>query len=175
MWGIHVNSSDRQVARECGFGFLDVSEVYESIVMLHDPSYVLRAWVGLLVRGRHLLRSAYLLTDADELLDALVLVRALAEYELTLDWLALDPEVHVCVWIADGHRSTFTIDDELRDLADRNRSDIQLRRASDLFLSPLQKAVLEEEVARLGDEIQRLPDGSRRLGKLRPDRMPSLK
>ena len=44
------------------------------------------------------------MADADEVLDALVLIRALAEYALTLDWLALDPDLHVRIWIADGHR-----------------------------------------------------------------------
>jgi hypothetical protein len=167
--------SDSDIARECGHGFLAISEVYEDMAIAYDSDVVARSIVGLLIRGRHLLRSAYLLADADHHLDSLLLVRTLAEFGLTLEWLGLDPDLHVRIWIADSHRSTFTADEELRRLAAQNPRDSQARRVAELFLPSDARTELEDELDLLRNEIQSLRREPQRRKELRLERLPSLK
>ena len=108
---------DLSSPRDCGLALLDVSETYERRVVLDSAGPATLSMVGLVARMRRLLRSAYRLVDAGDVLEASILVRSLMEYLFTLRWLQLDPELHYVLWAAADLRARLTIDREVRELA----------------------------------------------------------
>jgi len=75
------------------------------------------AIVGLVARQRRLLRGAYLLADADQRLEAAILVRAMLEFLVRQLWLQTNPELNYVLWAIADLRARLRIDRELREQA----------------------------------------------------------
>lgn len=69
--------------------------------------------ITLAARGRRLLRSFYRLVDAGERAEAAPLLRVMHEYLIVLNWLLLDPEKHLTLWIKDDLRKRDVVRDRL--------------------------------------------------------------
>jgi hypothetical protein len=85
-------------ARRAALQVLDISASLEKGVVVPYGQRVGFAAVGLTVRARRLSRSIIRLTDCGEWLEAQILVRALLEYVITLQWILKDPEKRVLSW-----------------------------------------------------------------------------
>jgi hypothetical protein len=83
--GAHTEAG--AVARDCGLQLLEISSTYERRVIRPETGPVTLAIVGLVARQRRLLRGAYLLADADQQLQAAILVRAMLEFFIRQLWL----------------------------------------------------------------------------------------
>jgi hypothetical protein len=145
----HAGRFDAAAAtvRDCGLELLAVSTVYERPVVGDEAGVETLAMVGLVARMRRLLRSAYRLADAGEVLEASILNRVLMEYLFTLRWLQVDPELNYVLWAADDLRARLTIDREVREQAEEGHSDaIEL-------MEPDVRQQYEQSLARMRAQI----------------------
>jgi Family of unknown function (DUF5677) len=134
--------------RECGLALLDASEVYESAFVGYEAGKPTLAIIVLIARGRRLARSIFHLADAGDRLEAMILVRTLLEYRVTLRWLILNPELHLLQWERDDLKSRLRIDTEVRALGLEGISDAARARY---------EATLARVEADLGDRPRRFP------------------
>ena len=156
-------------ARSLGLALLDASRTYDSFVI---PSYEdrlrrrrfpphRRAIIGLAARQRRFLRAAYVLADAGQVLEAVVLLRSMLEFLICQRWLALDPDRNWKLWMTDDHAARDLWRERLRQNAPT------LHDAAVEALTPEQRAEGEavaaarvQLAAELGD---RQPDDRRSL------------
>jgi hypothetical protein len=93
--------------RTLGLELLEASSSYEGLVVTTGVETAVIA--GLAARQRRLLRSAYRLADADERLEAQIIVRSQIEFLIVQKWLQLDPELHFPLWFIEDVRARFAI------------------------------------------------------------------
>jgi hypothetical protein len=91
--------------RTLGLELLDASAGYEGLIVTTGVETA--AIAGLVARQRRLMRSAYRLADADERLEAQIIVRSQVEFLLVQKWLQLDPELHFPLWFIEDVRARF--------------------------------------------------------------------
>lgn len=93
--------------RALGLELLEASAGYEGLVVTTGVETA--AIAGLVARQRRLLRSAYRLADADERLEAQIIVRSQIEFLIVQKWLQRDPELHFPLWFIEDVRARFAI------------------------------------------------------------------
>lgn len=112
-----VRTDHETIARECGLRLLEISSTYERRVVAPEAGPATLAIVGLVARQRRFLRAAYLLADADQRLEAAILLRAMLEFLIRQFWLQTNPELNHVLWAIDDLRARLRIDRELREQA----------------------------------------------------------
>lgn len=112
-------------ARECGIRLLELTSPYDNLVVERGLGVFTLAVLGLVARGRHLLRSAYIAADHGDALGAAILTRGITESVLLLAWLNKDPEVGEAVWMLDDIRTTLSHHKEVADEERRQRRKAQ--------------------------------------------------
>jgi Family of unknown function (DUF5677) len=103
-------SSSSAAGRDVALALLDGSRKVEG---LEVPAASRDVWVPalFLIRARRLIRSALVLADAGHGIEASIVLRAVVEYLITLQWLFLDFDAHDLVWRIDDLRSILAMDD----------------------------------------------------------------
>jgi Family of unknown function (DUF5677) len=132
--------------RQCGLALLDASDAYERALVPYEVGKPALVEVGLVARGRRLARSAFQLADAGDRLEAMILVRTLLEYRITLRWLILDPELHFLQMYRD-------------DVRRRQRMDAEVRALGIEGVSDAVRAIHETELAQIEAELGDRPRG----------------
>jgi hypothetical protein len=113
--------------RELLTRLLDASSRYENAEIAAGTAYIPMVVAALVARSRHMARVIVRLADEGETTEAQVLLRALLEYAVTINWLDLDREKNPRHWLISDIRRRLAADNELRQLgeppiiADANR------------------------------------------------------
>jgi hypothetical protein len=91
--------------RTLGLELFEASAGYEGLIVTTGVETA--AIAGLVARQRRLMRSAFRLADADERLEAQIIVRSQVEFLIVQKWLQLDPELHLPLWFIEDVRARF--------------------------------------------------------------------
>jgi hypothetical protein len=161
-----ARTEGEDVAREVGLNLLEISSTYERRVIRPEAGPAALAIVGLVARQRRLLRGAYLLADAEQRLEASILLRTMLEFLIRQTWLQADPELNYTLWVLDDLEARLRIDREIRKQArDEHGQALEV-------MEPVMRSLYEKSL----DEMRRQVEALRqRLGLERNPRYPNLR
>jgi hypothetical protein len=164
----------RARARECATRLLELSGVYENVIIPPGCPVEWPIIVAIVARQRSHLKAVIELADTGLALEAEAIDRMMFEFSVRLKWLLLDVELHRLLWLRDEIRRRFTIDRETREWAEANDREIEilrpevreaLERARDRIDARLDEIVAERGLGRQptypGLEAQATATGNR--------------
>jgi Family of unknown function (DUF5677) len=137
-------------ARAAGLDLSETSRQFGKTLVHSDAGYATMALIGMVARSRGFLRAAYALADDGYELEAMLQVRALNEYAITIRWLIEDADYHARLLAIDDLKKRIAIDDEVKALPKGVPILTPESRARD-------DAKLAELTAACGDRPTRLP------------------
>jgi hypothetical protein len=161
-----ARTAEEEIARECGFRLLELSGIYERGVVRYEAGHETLAIAGFVARQRRLLRAAYLLADADQRLEAAIMLRAMLEFLIRQRWLTLNPGLHYTLWVIDNLKARLRVDREVRE---------QDRAAHEAAIEVMQPEIRDEyegELERMRDQLVQLQE---HLGLEEPPPYPRLR
>ena len=136
-------------ARAAGLDLWEASRQFDETLVHADAGYYTAAMLGMVARSRAFLRAAYALADDGYELEAMLQVRALNEYAITLRWLTIDGDYHALLMLIDDLKGRIRIDDEVQALGGEPILTAEIR------VSDEQR--IEELKAECGDRPKDLP------------------
>jgi hypothetical protein len=142
--------SRREMARAAGVALINATVMLEEEAIFdRDVGPMGIVMITLAARGRRLLRSFYRLVDAGERSEAAPLLRVMHEYLIVLNWLLLDPEKNLTLWIKDDLRRRDVVRDRLvadPDIGDEVKRVVEDERSAEREAArALLAAAIEEE------------------------------
>ena len=150
--------SRREMARAAGVALINATAVLEEGADFDkDVGPMGIVMITLAARGRRLLRSFYRLVDAGERAEAAPLLRVMHEYLIVLNWLLLDPEKHLTLWVKDDLRRRDVVRDRLvadPDIGDEVKEAVEDERAAEREAA---RALLAAAVQDQEDDADRDP------------------
>ncbi len=141
-----AHTEPERVARDCGLRLLELSTIYESMVVRREAGPATLAIVGFVGRQRRLLRGAYLLADAEQRLEASILLRAMVEFLIRQHWMQSNPQRNYVLWMIDDLRARLRIDCEVRKAAPEAHGVIE----------PAMREQYERSLEEMQGELERL-------------------
>jgi hypothetical protein len=118
----------RARARECAVELLELSRVYENVIVPPGCPVEWPIVVAIVARQRSHLKAVIQLADAGLALEAEAVDRMMFEFSVRLKWLLLDVELNRPLWLRDDIQRRFTIDRETREWAEANDREIEILR-----------------------------------------------
>src|SRR5262245_43562682 len=102
-------SEDEASARQCGHLLLEASKVYEGLLVPRYSGLLRRRstpphagpTAAFVARQRRFLTAAYLLADSGHDLESETLLRAIFEFLVCQEWVALDPKRNLALLVQD--------------------------------------------------------------------------
>lgn len=165
--------SRREIARAAGVALINATTALEEEATFDKgvgPMGIVM--LTLAARGRRLLRSFYRLLDAGERAEAAPLLRVMHEYLIVLQWLLLDPEKNLTLWIKDDLRKRDVVRERLfadPDVGDELKQAVDDERAAEQDAARELLAAAVDEAAEEVDE-----DPCPACGRSRKRRDPSV-
>ena len=114
-------------SRAVGVRLLNLTSGYDDLLVPRGLGVAALGALGLVARGRSLLRIVHLIADTGDAASASLAVRALTESVLTLAWLNKDPELAEAVWMLDSIRTSLSHHKEVADEERRQRASARRR------------------------------------------------
>jgi hypothetical protein len=153
------NSLRAHEARAAGLDLWHASHQYGKTLVYAEAGLATMVMVGMVARSRAFLRAAYALADDGYELEAMLQVRALNEYAITLHWLIDDADYNALLLAIDNLRSLLLIDEEVSALPEAVP-----------ILTDAKRAEYESERDRLKGKLLAMSVE----GDERPDKLPSM-
>jgi uncharacterized protein DUF5677 len=132
-------------ARAVGLDLWEASSQFTKTLVSPEAGLAGGLLIGMVARSRALLRAAYALADDGYELEAMLQVRALNEYAITVKWLCLDADYHALLIGIDDLKARLRIDREVTALG------------GEQILTPESKARDEAKLAELRAECGERP------------------